>query len=300
MRCGPLAALLVLSIPAIGFAQTAGEVERCFQNPAGCTTGSPPPAAPPPAARGAPPPAPDYTTVLKSPEAERRKLQESLHILDKYNGPIDGNLQSDASEKAIASWQKGHGYAAVGKLTPSEAVALNNEAARVPIKRINPTPATGAASPPTPSPTATPSNADALKALQAKLAERRRAAEPKAQAAVQALVRDLTAYMAAGGKGVAGEQFALFAKWYADNKAAGRGFGDVKPAVEDYGDAKAGEAVTAEVTLQTLQGDAVQAQCMMFAWIEANPRKDTHAFSCDDVAGVEKWKTDESLKSAWR
>lgn len=306
MRLRALVTLLPLAIPAVASAQSASEVERCFNNPAGCTSAPAPappaPAVPPPASR--PPPAPrpapgpDYATVLKSPEAERRKLQESLHTLDKYNGPIDGNLQSDASEKAIANWQKGHGYAAVGKLTPTEATALNNEAARVPIKRINPTPA---ASAPPPAPAAPPpSNADALKALQAKLAERRRAAEPKAEAAVQALVRDLTAYMAADGKGVAGEQFALFAKWYSDNKAAGRGFGDIKPAVEDYGDAKSGEAVTAEVALQTLQGDAPQSQCMMFAWIEGNPRKDTQAFACDDVAGVEKWKTDQSLKSAWR
>lgn len=295
-----LGTLLLLSIPAVAFAQSAGEVERCFQNPSGCSSSAPPPAvsSSPGAARPAPPP-PDYTTILKSPEAERRRLQESLHTLDKYNGPIDGNLQSDASEKAIASWQKGHGYAAVGKLTPSEAVALNNEAARVPIKRINPTPPTDTPSPPSAA-AAAPSNADALKALQARLAARRRAAEPKAQAAVQALVRDLTAYIAADGKGVAGEQFAAFAKWYADNKAAGRGFGDVRPAVEDYGDAKSGEATTAEITFQTLQADATASQCMMFAWIEATPRKDTQAFSCDDVAGLEKWKTDESLKSAWR
>jgi hypothetical protein len=310
-----LGMLLLLSIPTVALAQSAGEVERCFQNPGACASISPPPpppqppAAPPPAARPAPqapspaahpaPPAPDYTTVLKSPEPERRKLQESLHTLDKYNGPIDGNLQSDASEKAIASWQKGHGYAAVGKLTPSEAVTLNNEAARVPIKRINPTPATSTP-PPSPPPAPAPSNADALKALQARLAERRRAAEPKAEAAVQALVRDLTAYLAADGKGVAGEQFALFAKWYADNKAAGHGFGDVKPTVEDYGDAKSGEAAIAEVTFQTLQDNATSSQCMMFAWIEGSSRKDTQAFSCDDVAGLEKWKTNESLRSAWR
>lgn len=297
MRLPALGMLVLLSMPAAAFAQSAGEVERCFQNPASCPSGAPP-AAPPPAAAQRPAASPDYATVLKSSEAERRKLQESLHTLDKYNGPIDGNLQSDASEKAIANWQKGRGYTAVGKLTPTEAVALNNEAARVPIKRINPTPA---ASAPVPAPTPpAESNADALKALRAKQVERRRAAEPKAQAAVQALVRDLTAYIAADGKGVAGDQFTAFAKWYADNKAAGRGFGDIKPTVEDYGDAKSGEAATAEVTLQALQGDTPQSQCMMFAWIEGNPRKHTQAFSCDDVAGVEKWKTDEAVKSAWR
>ena len=105
---------------------------------------------------------------------------------------------------------------------------------------------------------------------------------------------------AAGGKGVAGEQFAGFAKWYADTKAAGRGFGDIKPTVEDYGDAKSGDAVTAEVSLQSLQGDTASSQCMMFAWIEGSPRKETQTFSCDDVAGIEKWKTGQSLKSAWR
>ncbi len=122
------------------------------------------------------------------------------------------------------------GFAQVGKLTPTEAVTLNNEAARVPIKRLNPV----AAAPP-------PSNADRLKALQARLAERRKAAEPKAEAASQALLRDLKAYVAADGKGVAGDQFAGFAKWYADNKAAGRSVGDITPAVEDYGDAREGQ-----------------------------------------------------------
>ncbi|MBN9489279.1 MAG: peptidoglycan-binding protein [Alphaproteobacteria bacterium] len=294
-----LGTLLLLWAAPMAFAQSAGEVERCFQNPANCPSGAPAPAPAPAATAPAPqrPTAsPDYATVLKSSEAERRKLQESLHTLDKYNGPIDGNLQSEASEKAIADWQKGHGLAAVGKLTPTEAVTLNNEAARVPIKRINPTAATN----PPPPPAAAPSNAEALKALRTRLAERHRAAEPKAQAAVQALVRDLTAYMAAGGKGVAGEQFAGFAKWYADTKAAGRGFGDIKPTVEDYGDAKSGDAVTAEVSLQSLQGDTASSQCMMFAWIEGSPRKETQTFSCDDVAGIEKWKTGQSLKSAWR
>ena len=55
---------------------------------------------------------------------------------------------------------------------------------------------------------------------------------------------------------MAGEQFAGFAKWYADTKAAGRTVGDIKPAVEDDGDAKAGAAATAEVTFETKQGDS--------------------------------------------
>ncbi len=69
--------------------------------------------------------------MLNSSEGDRRKLQESLRTLDKYSGPIDGNLQSDPTTKAIGDWQKGHNAPVTGKLTPGEAVALNNEAARV-------------------------------------------------------------------------------------------------------------------------------------------------------------------------
>lgn len=302
MRRCLLAALIALA-PAAALAQSAGEVERCFQNPGSCAPGAAAPAPPPAQAAGAatsagsagPARAPDYATVLNSPEPDRRKLQESLRTLDKYSGPIDGNLQSEATTKSIGEWQKGRGLAATGKLTPSEAVALNNEASKAPIRRLDPSAQVAA-----PAPAAPPSNADALKALRTRLAERRKAAEPKAGAAVQSLVADLKAYVAADGKGPFGEQFAEFAKWYADARAAGRTVGDIKPAVEDYGEAKAGAAATAEVTVETRQGDKSASQCLVFAWVEANPRKSAKVFSCDDVAAVEKWKTDQALRSAWR
>src|SRR5260370_921248 len=153
---------------------------------------------------------------------------------------------------------------------------------------------------PAPSTTPPPSNADALKALQARLAERRKAAEPKAEAAAQSLIRDLKAYVAADGKGVAGDQFAAFAKWYADNKAAGRKVGEIAPIIDDYGDAKVGAAVATEILLETKQDGNSQSQCLVFPSSHANPRNNTQAFSCDDVAAVEKWKTDQALKSAWR
>ena len=133
-----LLGLLALA-PAVALAQSAGEVERCFQNPSSCSWsgGVPTPLphaapAPAPVASTAPAPAaraPDYTTVLNSPDPDRRKLQESLRTLDKYNGPIDGNLQSESTMKGISDWQKGHGYNPSGKLTPTEAVTLNNEPA---------------------------------------------------------------------------------------------------------------------------------------------------------------------------
>jgi hypothetical protein len=284
--------------PVWALAQSASEVERCFHNPAACRSGPEPPVQVPSpqstASRATP--APDYTTVLGSPEAERRKIQESLRALDKYDGPIDGNLHSDASTKAIADWQKGHGYTAVGKLTPSEAQTLNAEAAKLPIRRIEPSTKTAAA----PAPAPGLSNADRLKSLQARLAERRQAAEPKANAAAEALVKDLKAYVAADGKGVAGEQFAAFAKWYADNKAAGRTIGEITAAIDDYGDGRAGPVETAEVRFGTKQDGKSFDQCLVFAWSDASPRKSTEAFSCDDVAGVEKWKTGQSLRSAWR
>ncbi len=54
------------------------------------------------------------------------------------------------------------------------------------------------------------------------------------------------------------------------------------------------------MAFQTRQGDATYRQCLMFAWIEGTPRKSAQAFACDDVGALEKWKTDQSLKSAWR
>jgi hypothetical protein len=311
-----LAVLAVLAFaPAVSLAQSAGEVERCFQNPGACAQGGgggggTAAQAPAPSGGGGggghattrpAAPAPDYTTVLQSPDPDRRKIQESLRTLDKYNGPIDGNLQSDATIKAIQDWQKGRGTNPVGKLTPQEAQQLNAEAARTPIRRVDPSTQTATApATPTPLQPAPKSNADALKDLQARLAERRKAAEPKAEAATQSLIRDLKAYVAADGKGVAGDQFAGFAKWYADTKAAGRTVGEIAPVIDDYGDVKAGAAVASEVLIETKKGASNQSQCLVFAWVEGTPRKDPKVFSCDDVAGVEKWKTDQSLKSAWR
>jgi hypothetical protein len=297
MRYALLLLGLAAFLPALAFGQSAGEVERCFQNPAACSTGGAAAPGPGPGAGGGAPVAaarpapPDYVTVLQSPELDRKRIQESLRTLDKYNGPIDGNLQSEASVKAIGDWQKGRGTTVVGKLTPLEAQQLNAEAAKAPIRRIEPS--TQVAVPPA-------SNADALKALRDRLAERRKAAEPKADAAAQSLIRDLKAYVAADGKGLAGEQFAAFAKWYADNKAVGRTMGDIAPSIDDYGDAKAGAAAAAEIRFETKQGADTYRQCLVFAWIEGTPRKNTQAFSCDDVAAVEKWKTDQSLKCAWR
>jgi hypothetical protein len=297
--------MIAVLAPSVALAQSAGEVERCFQNPAGCTSGGGSGAAahsggaPAAAARSGVAVA-DYTTVLQSPEPDRKRIQESLRTLDRYNGPIDGNLQSEATMKAIGDWQKGRGSNPVGKLTPQEAQQLNAEAARTPIRRIDPSTQTATATPTPLSPPAAQSNADQLKALQARLAERRKAAEPKAEAAAQALIRDLKAYVAADGKGAAGEQFADFAKWYADTKAAGRTVGDIAPVIDDYGDAKTGAAIASEILVETRQDGKSRSQCLVFAWVEGNPRKDTRVFSCDDVAGVEKWKTDQTLKSAWR
>jgi Putative peptidoglycan binding domain len=307
-----LAVLAIAALaPAIALAQSAGEVERCFQNPGACAQGGGGgggPAAQAPAGGGGgqattrpAAPAPDYTTVLQSPDPDRRKIQESLRTLDKYNGPIDGNLQADATVKAIQEWQKGRGTNPVGKLTPQEAQQLNAEAARTPIRRVDPSTQTATApSTPTPLQPSAKSNADALKDLQARLAERRKAAEPKAEAAAQSLIRDLKAYVAADGKGAAGEQFAGFAKWYADTKADGRTVGEIAPVIDDYGDAKAGAAVASEVLIETKKGANNQSQCLVFTWLEGTPRKNPQVFSCDDVAGVEKWKTDQTLKSAWR
>ena len=293
----PLVVAILAVVPLSAFGQSADQVERCFQNPAGCTSGGGQSAPPPAAAASSvtasrPAGPPDYTTVLQSPEPDRRKLQESLRTLDKYNGPIDGDLKSEASTKAIAEWQKSHGYTQAGKLTPTEAVTLNNEAAKAPIRRLDPSTQTAA--------TAPPSNADLLKALQAKRAAARKAAEPKAEAAMQSLAKDVKAYVAADGKGAAGEQFPGFAKWYADSKNANLTIGAITPSTEDYGEAKAGAATTAEVKFDVKQEGKSYGQCLLFAWVEATPRKNTQAFACDDIGAAEKWKSEQGLKSDWR
>jgi hypothetical protein len=294
MTRGILIAALLTALPLQAFGQSAAEIERCFQN-GSCPSVAPsaPPAQSPAAAAPRPLPPPDYSSVLQSPDPDRRKLQESLRTLDRYNGPIDGDLKSEASTKAIAEWQKSHGYTQMGKLTPTEAVTLNNEAARAPIRRIDPSTQTTAAAPP-------PSNADLLKALQAKRAAARKAAEPRAAAAAQSLLKDVKAYVAADGKGVAGDQFAGFAKWYADNKSAGHAIGDITPATDDYGQAKAGAATTVEVKFDVKQDGKGYGQCLLFAWVEATPRKNTQAFACDDIGAAEKWKSEQGLKSDWR
>ena len=117
-----LLALLFAALlgPSLLWAQSASEMERCFQNPATCSASAPAAAPAAPAAPGKAASAADYAAVLQSPDADRRKIQESLRTLEKYNGPIDGNLQSEATMKAISEWQKGHGHPPVGKLTPAE------------------------------------------------------------------------------------------------------------------------------------------------------------------------------------
>jgi hypothetical protein len=290
----------ILLLAQAAFAQSAGEVERCFQNPGVCAT-APSVAPPPPAHTGpapAPRPGPDYASVLQSPDVERRRIQESLRTLEKYNGPIDGNLQSDGTVKGIGDWQRGRGAPVTGKLTPDEVQVLHADAAKAPIRRIEPpaTPPATAARP--------PSNEEQLKALRARLAERRRVAEPKAKAASDALLADLKAFVASDGKGGAiREQFSSFAGWFDQTRAAGRSIGEIAPAVEDYGDARAGNAVTVEVRLDVKQDGTNSKHCAVFAWREQGTppqRQETKSFSCDDVAAVEKWKSDQALRSAWR
>ena len=76
--------------------------------------------------------------------------------------------------------------------------------------------------------------------------------------------------------------------------------GEIAPVIDDYGDAKAGAAVTSEVLIESKKDTSSQPHCLVFAWIEGDPRKNAQTFSCNDIAGVEKWKTDQALRSAWR
>ena len=218
-----------------------------------------------------------------------------MRTLDKYNGPIDGNLQSEATTKAISDWQKGHGSSRRQADAAGGAAAQRRgrQGADQAHRSLDPD-GRGADA------VRRTSNADALKALQARLAERRKAAEPKAEAATQSLIRDLKAYVAADGKGVAGEQFAGL-RQMVRRQQGGRPHGRRDRAGDRrlrrrQGRRRGGERGAA----RDQAGRQQPSQCLVFAWVEGNPRKNTQAFSCDDVAGVEKWKTDQALKSAWR
>ena len=67
---------------------------------------------------------------------------------------------------------------------------------------------------------------------------------------------------------------------------------DVVEGRDRHGDAKAGAAVTSEVLFETRQNGNNQSQCLVFAWVEAQPRKNGQVFTCDDVAGVDEAKED--------
>ena len=58
--------------------------------------------------------------MLQNPEPDRKRIQESLRTLDKYSGPIDGDLQSEASVKAIGEWQKGRGTPVVVQIANAQ------------------------------------------------------------------------------------------------------------------------------------------------------------------------------------
>ena len=301
MRALAVTALLVV-IAGQAAAQSAGDMERCFRDPRACAGGgaAPAPAPPPgtggvaaaPAAR-----APDHTSVLQAPEAERRKLQESLKALDKYAGPIDGNLQSDASTKGIADWQKGKGLPPTGKLTPEEARALNADAANAPIKRIEPAPA------PAPAVSTAAANLDALKAAEAKRAERRKVAEPKAQAALDLLLADMKKYAASdGADGPLAGEFKDLKALYAATGLGRSSTLRVSGTTEDYGASKSGVAHVVELRLAADPDAKKPAHCIVLAWNSAAAagRKDGAAVPCGDVAGLETWKTSQGLRSDWR
>ena len=77
--------------------------------------------------------------MLQSPEPDRRHIQESLRTLDKYNGPIDGNLQSAAEQFSYAvrlspNYPLGHlnlGIALAKLNRPTEAMTQFEETLRL-------------------------------------------------------------------------------------------------------------------------------------------------------------------------
>ena len=67
--------------------------------------------------------------VLNLPEDDRRRIQGALRALDLYGGPLDGNLATPPSVKAIGDWQKAKSRPQTGRLTSDEAKMLLEDAA---------------------------------------------------------------------------------------------------------------------------------------------------------------------------
>jgi len=220
--------------------------------------------------------------------------------VDQFNGggtTIDGNLQSDASTKGIAEWQKGKGFSPTGKLTPEEARALNAAASNAPIKRIEPT------TPAPPPMNNTAANLEGLKAAEAKRAERRRAAEPQAQAALDALLVDMKKYAATdGADGPLASEFRELKGLQAPTGLGRRPDLRLSGTTEDYGTSKSGAAQVAELRFTADPDMNKPAQGVILAWNSSGARnlKDGVALPCDDVAGLETWKTARGLRSDWR
>jgi len=61
-----------------------------------------------------------------------------------------------------------------------------------------------------------------------------------------------------------------------------------------------GAAIASEVLIETKKAAATCRTAWSSPGSKAIRGKNTRTFSCDDIAGVEKWKTDQALKSAWR
>ncbi len=137
------------------------------------------------------------------------------------------------------------------------------------------------------------------------LADRRRLLASTVNPLAERLMADLQAHIG-GQTGSIGVEFAAFAQWLAQLKAASWSLAPDRFEIDDFGDATwSGGGLPAISVIvyfkRTMAGQAT-ADCMIFVWLDdadTGLRREAAAFRCDAVPESDRWKRQRNMRSRW-